>query len=144
MCASLPVIELVRWQQAAAELMQVRRLVFIEEQGIPESLEWDQWDGPAVHALARHEGSAVATGRLLPDGRIGRMAVVAAWRGRGLGQAVLQGLLAAAQARGLTEAVLSAQLRAMPFYVRAGFVAEGPVYDDAGIPHRSMRLRLTG
>lgn len=137
-----PVVDLVRWAEAASELMQVRRRVFIEEQGIPESLEWDEWDAPSTHALARGGGDAVATGRLLPDGRIGRMAVLAPWRGRGVGRAVLDRLVRAARHRGLGEVVLSAQVNAMPFYARAGFVAEGPVYDDAGIAHRTMRLRL--
>lgn len=136
------VVTLVSWEAAAADLMQVRRRVFIEEQGIPESLEWDQWDAPSLHALARHGEAPVATGRLLPEGRIGRMAVLAPWRGRGVGRAVLDHLVAEARARGLPEVVLSAQRRAMPFYAAAGFLAEGPEYDDAGIPHRTMRLRL--
>ncbi len=143
MHASAPlVVDLIRWEEAAAALMLVRRSVFIEEQGIPESLEWDEWDAPSLHALARQDSEPVATGRLLPDGRIGRMAVLAPWRGRGLGRSVLDRLGAAARARGLPEVVLSAQVRAMPFYARAGFVAESPDYDDAGIPHRTMRLRL--
>lgn len=142
--SSPPVVDLVRWEEAAGELIQVRRQVFIEEQGIPEALEWDQWDVLAWHALARCDGAGVATGRLLPDGRIGRMAVVATWRRRGVGRAVLRRLLAAARSQGLSEAVLSAQVHAMPFYAHAGFVAEGPEYCDAGIPHRTMRLRLRG
>jgi predicted GNAT family N-acyltransferase len=133
---------LVGWDEAAEPIARVRREVFIEEQGVPEALEWDEWDAPAVHALVLDGGEPVATGRLLPDGRIGRMAVVRAWRGRGLGAAVLHRLLALARARGLEEVVLSAQVQAMPFYAKAGFVAEGPGYDDAGIPHRTMRLRL--
>jgi hypothetical protein len=139
---SSPPVLLVRWEEAAEDLACVRRRVFIEEQRVPEALEWDEWDLPSLHALVRADGEPVATGRLLPDGRIGRMAVVPAWRGRGVGAAVLHRLVDEARARGLAEVVLSAQVQAMPFYARAGFVAEGPEYDDAGIAHRSMRLRL--
>lgn len=139
--SSLPVV-LLRWEEAAGDLARVRRRVFIEEQGVPEALEWDEWDAPSLHALVRDTGEPVATGRLLPDGRIGRMAVLPAWRGRGVGAAVLHRLIDAARARGVGEVVLSAQVQAMPFYAQAGFVAEGPEYDDAGIPHRTMRLRL--
>ena len=139
---SLPTVSLVRWQEAAEELALVRRRVFIEEQGVSEALEWDEWDAVSLHALVRDGGEPVATGRLLPDGRIGRMAVLSAWRGRGMGAAVLGRLLEAARARGAAEVVLSAQVHALPFYSRAGFVAEGPEYDDAGIAHRTMRLRL--
>lgn len=137
-----PGVLLVSWKDAADALAQVRRRVFIEEQSVPETLEWDEWDPVCLHALVRAGGEPVATGRLLPDGRIGRMAVVRPWRRRGLGRAVLEALLEQARARGLAEAILSAQLHAIPFYARAGFRAEGPEYDDAGIPHRTMRLRL--
>lgn len=135
-------VQLVTWDEAGEALAQVRRRVFIEEQSVPEALEWDEWDPICLHALVRAGDQPVATGRLLPDGRIGRMAVVRPWRQRGLGRAVLETLLEAARARGVTEAVLSAQLHAIPFYARAGFRAEGPEYDDAGIPHRTMRLSL--
>jgi predicted GNAT family N-acyltransferase len=137
-----PPVLLVRWEEAAEDLARVRRRVFIEEQRVPEALEWDEWDVPSLHALVRDGGEPVATGRLVPDGRIGRMAVLPAWRGRGVGAAVLDRLLDVARARGLTEVVLSAQVEAMPFYARAGFVAEGPEYDEVGIAHRSMRLSL--
>jgi predicted GNAT family N-acyltransferase len=82
----------------------------------------------------------LGTGRLLPDGHIGRMAVLRQARGAGVGSALLRALMQAARARGDREVMLSAQTHALPFYERFGFVAEGEAYDDAGIPHRVMRL----
>lgn len=121
----------------------LRLAVFVEEQHVPEHEEWDGQDERALHVLARTaDGRAVGTGRLLPDGRIGRMAVAQDWRRRGVGAALLRALLHAAHERGHHEAVLSSQVHAIPFYERFGFVAEGAEYDDAGIPHRTMRLSL--
>lgn len=121
----------------------LRLSVFVEEQKVPEHEEWDGQDENALHVLARDpQGEAIGTGRLLPDGRIGRMAVAAAWRGRGVGAAILRELIRQAHERGHHEAVLSSQTHAIGFYERFGFVAEGPEYDDAGIPHRTMRLAL--
>ncbi|MGE5171496.1 MAG: GNAT family N-acetyltransferase [Rudaea sp.] len=117
----------------------MRREVFVEEQGVPEALEWDAADAGALHALATDaSGHPIGCARLLPDGHIGRVAVRRPWRGRGVGTALLLRLLAAAQARGDRQAVLNAQVAAMPFYERHGFVASGAVFDEAGIPHRVM------
>jgi predicted GNAT family N-acyltransferase len=126
-----------------ASLRDIRRRVFIEEQRVPESLEWDEFDAVSLHSLAETEaGIAIATGRLLPDGHIGRMAVLPEWRRRGVGYAVLLALMAAARARGDQSVRLHAQVHALGFYRKAGFVADGPVFDDAGIPHRTMSCRL--
>lgn len=88
-------------------------------------------------------GSPIGCGRLLPEGKIGRMAVLPEWRNRGIGRAMLQTLLAAAREQGMTEVALSAQVSAIPFYEKAGFSVCSDVYLDAGIPHRDMLLRLT-
>lgn len=121
----------------------LRLAVFVEEQHVPEHEEWDGNDEQALHVLARDAaGVAIGTGRLLPDGRIGRMAVAKEWRARGVGAALLRELIRQAHERGHREAVLSSQAHAIPFYERFGFVAEGDEYDDAGIPHRTMRLSL--
>lgn len=134
---------LTDWAAAEAELFAVRRAVFIEEQGVPPDLEVDELDPTALHLLARDAaGRPIGTGRLAPDGRIGRMAVVREWRGRGVGGAILERLVAIARERGLEEVVAGAQIRALGFYERHGFRVEGPAYDDAGIPHRTMRRRL--
>lgn len=124
-------------------LASVRRTVFIEEQGVPEALEWDEHDATALHWLARlDDGTAVGCARLLPDGHIGRMAVLPGWRGQGIGRALLDAAVAAAQARGDRQVRLSAQLHALGFYQRAGFVACGSPYDEAGIPHQAMQKSL--
>lgn len=133
----------MNWRDESPRLSAVRRVVFVEEQHVPEDLEWDDADVDNVHALAlAADGTPVGTGRLLPDGHIGRMAVLASHRGRGVGAALLRALIDAARDRGHEVVELAAQLQAIGFYERFGFVVHGPVFDDAGIPHRTMTLRL--
>jgi len=134
-------IELGDWEAMQAQAVPVRYAVFVEEQKVPQAIELDDFDLLSLHALAvDRQGRVVGTGRLLPDGHIGRMAVLREARGRGVGSALLQALMQAARARGDREIALSAQRHAIPFYARFGFIAEGGEYDDAGIPHRRMRL----
>ena len=131
------------WAADRDLLQAVRRAVFVVEQAVPEALEWDEFDAVSRHALAvAPDGAAIGTARLLPDGHIGRVAVLASWRGCGVGRALLQHLLDAARRARLPEVKLNAQVRALGFYRRFGFVAEGEVFDDAGIEHRAMRLSL--
>jgi predicted GNAT family N-acyltransferase len=131
------------WARDAGDLAAVRRAVFIDEQGVPEALEWDEHDAVALHFLATTlDGTPIGCARLLPDGHIGRMAVLPAWRGHGVGRSLLAAVLNAAQARGHAELRLSAQTHAADFYLRAGFVTEGIEYEEAGIPHVAMRKRL--
>lgn len=128
-------------QQAA--LRTVRGEVFQREQGVPEELEWDDLDAVAVHVLARDTfGNAIGCGRLLPDGHIGRVAVLRHWRGKGVGTEIMQVLIALARERGHDELHLNAQTQAVPFYERIGFRAQGEEFLDAGIPHRHMHRRL--
>jgi len=137
-------ILLTDWAHDAARLSAVRRVVFIDEQGVPEALEWDEHDVPALHLLATaDDGAAIGCARLLPDGHLGRMAVLPAWRGRGVGRALLAAALSAAQARGTITLRLSAQTHAAGFYARAGFVAVGAGYEEAGIPHVAMQKNLS-
>lgn len=130
------------WRSLHKAAAAVRRAVFVVEQQIPESLEWDEFDALALHVVIEVDGVPAATGRLLPDGRIGRMAVRVDARGRGLGGRVLEHLVGHAARRGDARVTLSAQVHAIPFYARHGFVPEGEVYDDAGIPHRNMTREL--
>jgi predicted GNAT family N-acyltransferase len=138
-------VRIVSWQEAAPLLSQVRRAVFIEEQGVPEELEWDGADETAVHVLATDNGGQpIGTGRLLRHGErahIGRMAVTGEWRGRGIGSAMLEALLAEVERAGLAGASLNAQTYAVPFYERFGFMREGAEFLDAGIPHYRMTRR---
>lgn len=134
-------IELGDWTSTRALAEPVRYAVFVDEQKVPADIELDEFDPVSLHALAFDaEGRVLGTGRLLPDGHIGRMAVLRQARGIGVGSALLQALMQAARARGDREVLLSAQTHAIPFYGRFGFVAKGEEYDDAGIPHRMMRL----
>ena len=136
-------VRLVDWADGVDGLRAVRRTVFIEEQAIPEDMEWDEFDTVSRHAIAEDAtGRAVGCGRLLPDGHIGRLAVLRDWRGRGVGAALLVHLMDLARSRGHARAILEAQTRAMPFYARHGFAATGDEYLEAGIPHRTMTRTL--
>ena len=133
----------VEWSEARDELRAIRINVFVREQHVPEELEWDSIDEKCLHVLAKTaSGEAVGTGRLLPDGHIGRMAVLAHWRGRGVGGMVLAELIAAAVERGHAAVELNAQTHAIGFYRRFGFEVVSGEYLDAGIPHRNMRCSL--
>lgn len=124
----------------------LRRRVFIEEQNVPEADEMDDLDDQAIHLLAHEDGQPLGTARLIlkgDTGKIGRVAVLAQARGRGLGAALMLASLDALRARpGIRRAALSSQTHAIGFYEKLGFAAHGPVYDDAGIPHRDMSRDL--
>ncbi|MGH8743294.1 MAG: GNAT family N-acetyltransferase [Burkholderiales bacterium] len=133
----------VLWRDAQNELRRVREAVFIFEQNVPVELEWDGLDPDARHVLAQSRGgAAIGTARLLPDGHIGRMAVLKEWRGLGVGSALLQALLQMAKSGGMSKVFLNSQTRATAFYSRYGFEAEGGEFMDAGIPHVKMILQL--
>lgn len=138
----LSVVEL-DWTAARAEAAALRYRVFVIEQAVPEALELDDQDPVSLHVLARCAGTAVATGRLTPGGKIGRLAVMAGYRGRGIGAAVLDALIGAASRRGADRVYLDAQLAAEGFYRRVGFRAAGEAFLDAGILHRRMTLALS-
>ena len=131
------------WEQAQPTAGPLRFAIFVGEQNVPPGIELDDMDANCVHAVAFDvDGKAIGTGRLLPDGHIGRMAVVKEWRRRGIGAEILEALTGEARKRGHAEVVLSAQLQAMEFYRSFGFAAEGKVYEDAGILHQQMRKKL--
>lgn len=138
-------VAMVEWahDEARAALLDLRDTVFMQEQKVPEARERDGLDDSCLHVLARDErGQPIGCGRLTPQRKIGRMAVLRDWRGQGVGAAMLRELLARARGMGWKEVGLDAQTSAIGFYERDGFVAYGEVFDDAGMPHRSMRLDL--
>jgi predicted GNAT family N-acyltransferase len=135
-------VRLGSWNELSAQASPIRFTVFVDEQKVPVELELDEFDPLSCHALALAGDEAIGTGRLLPDGHIGRMAVLAGWRGRGVGALLLQALIDEAQRRGMTRVVLNAQTHALGFYARFGFVPEGEEYEEAGLPHRTMSRRL--
>jgi predicted GNAT family N-acyltransferase len=130
------------WENDQPALREIREQVFVIEQSVPHEMEWDESDSVSCHVLAEAGGRCIGTGRLLPDGHIGRMAVLPEWREQGVGSALLQTLLDLARAAGHERAILNAQVQAMPFYRRFGFVADGAEYLEAGIPHVAMSRRL--
>ncbi|APZ42396.1 GNAT family N-acetyltransferase [Acidihalobacter ferrooxydans] len=136
-------VRLVAWQDHATQLTHVRQTVFVDEQGVPPELELDEHDSDALHALAEdNDGHPIGAGRLLPDGHIGRLAVLAAWRGHRVGRALLDVLVEAAARRGYAEAILNAQIQALDFYRRAGFSVTSEPFMEAGIAHQEMRKPL--
>jgi predicted GNAT family N-acyltransferase len=132
------------WQHDVDKIRRIRTAVFVVEQAVPPALEWDGLDELCTHVLAEDQKrDAVGTGRLHPSGKIGRMAVLPQWRGQGVGAAILRYLVDDARDRGYKEVYLHGQTRVLGFYARFGFVPEGAEFDEAGIPHRLMRLTLT-
>ncbi len=130
------------WSALGASARQVRETVFVEEQNAAPGLEFDGADAAALHVVARDShGTAIGTGRLLTDGRLDRVAVLARWRGKGVGRGVLERLLEEADRQGLGHPVLQAATQLSGFYRRFGFVEEGPEFMAAGIPHRAMVKR---
>lgn len=126
-------------------LRAVREAVFVEEQRVPRTLELDPMDPLCTHVLARDaQGQPIGTGRLTPERRIGRMAVLPTWRGQGVGAAMLEALTGLARMRGLDQLELHAQLSALPFYARHGYLPVGPQFMEAGIAHQSMHRKLAG
>lgn len=124
-------------------LRAVREVVFVQGQGVPVELELDALDPRCRHVLARDpDGLPIGTARLTPEGRIGRMAVLAGWRGQGVGSALLHALLRLAREQGVARVVLHAQVDALGFYLRHGFEAVGERFAEAGIEHQAMQLRF--
>jgi predicted GNAT family N-acyltransferase len=139
-------IKVDSWILLSADASQVRVEVFVKEQGIAADLEWDALDAQVTHAVVYdHDQQPIATGRLIaptmPEGpaKIGRMAVLKAFRGQGVGSQVLQALMIEATKWGYQQIELSAQAHAAAFYAQHGFAAEGVPYDDVGIAHVTMR-----
>jgi YbgC/YbaW family acyl-CoA thioester hydrolase len=139
------------WQTLGQDASQVRTEVFVEEQGVPLQMEWDEQDATAVHAVVYNQlGMPLATGRLLVAGaehgaqvgQIGRMAAKRVLRGTHLGSTVLGALVQQAQARGDRQVILHAQRSAAAFYAKAGFTEHGEPFEEVGIPHLPMAKLL--
>lgn len=131
------------WEADLAALRAVREQVFLVEQQIPPGEEWDALDAKSHHVLARdREGRPIGTGRLTPQHMIGRMAVLAEWRGKGVGEAIMHVLLEQARALRYPLVDLHAQSHAIAFYAKLGFASYGDEFDECGIAHRMMRMTL--
>jgi len=136
-------LQLYDWDEAMPLARPLREQVFVIEQKVPIELEWDEFDTVSRHAIAFNStGAAIGAGRLLPDGHLGRMAVLPEWRGKGVGRLILNKLIAEAQRRGQRQLTLHAQTQAIGFYRASGFVIEGDEFMEAGIPHVKMTRTL--
>ncbi|MEO1853860.1 GNAT family N-acetyltransferase [Chromohalobacter sp.] len=128
------------WATLGEACSAIRKTVFIEEQQVPQDEEWDGRDPRCLHVLLRVEGRPMGTARLLPDGYIGRVAILREGRGQGLGLRLMEAVMEKARQQGHDAVHLDAQTYAIPFYERLGFVAHGETFLDANIPHRHMSL----
>lgn len=131
-------IRVADWKTDHAALRRIREAVFIAEQAVPPELEWDADDATAVHFLALEGEYPMGTARLLPDGHIGRVAVLKDWRGLKVGDKLIRAVITEAEERGLKQQMLSAQVHARAFYERFGFEVVSGEFLDAGIPHVDM------
>ncbi|MFD1008703.1 GNAT family N-acetyltransferase [Oceanisphaera ostreae] len=136
-------IQLVAYDTAHSPYIRaIREAVFMQEQGVSPELEFDGLDASAMHVLAVVDGEYVGTGRMQDDGHIGRIAILADFRGLGLGAKVVQALVAEATRLGYPRVYLGAQTHAVDFYAKLGFTPYGDEFMDAGIPHMSMEKSL--
>jgi predicted GNAT family N-acyltransferase len=136
-------VSLVCWHDGEPLLKAIRTSVFIQEQGVPEELEWDKNDATCRHALALTlQGEAIGCGRIFSNGHIGRIAVLSQWREKKVGTAIVEALLDYAAAHDYPQVDVDAQTHAAPFYQRFDFVEQGEVFMDAGLPHIKMLLKL--
>jgi predicted GNAT family N-acyltransferase len=132
-------IAITDWQHDQDALSDIRRRVFIEEQHVPEEMEWDGEDNDAIHFIARdHDNRALGCVRLLPSGQISRLSVLEAARNQGIGKALVGAAETEARRRGMSEVFLHAQTQATHFYESEGFTVTGGIFLEAGIPHRQM------
>lgn len=133
----------VSWQDMEPHLRHIRAKVFIEEQNVPIELEWEDEDVDCIHLLVKKDDNYIATARLLNTGQIGRMAVLRPFRRCGVGSAMLKKILSIAYSMNMKTVFLNAQVDAILFYKQHGFIEQGDVFDDAGIPHINMVMSLT-
>ena len=138
----------IHWTRAAQEVqgaVAVRKQVFCVEQGVPLEEELDGRDDEALHLVAAEDGRVIGTLRLLLDGaqaKVGRVAVLSDWRRQGIALEMLELAIAQARERGCTRASLASQTYAIPLYEQAGFAVDSDIFEEAGMPHVWMRMRL--
>ena len=121
----------------------IRLRVFVREQGVPVEIETDRDDKRALHFLALKAGKAVGTARVVMHHRsakVGRMAVLKSYRGKGVGTRLLKQAIVTAKRHGAQKIYLHAQVPVIAFYEALAFRCVGPVFTEAGIPHRKMIL----
>ena len=137
-------VKAVPWASASEAIRKIRDCVFVQEQSVPLELEWDECDESAIHFLLykRQETEAIGTARLLATGQIGRIAVLSPYRRLGGGQVLLKAAISESIKRDYPRVFMHAQEYLVPWYAREGFVCEGGIFEEAGIPHQAMYLQL--
>lgn len=136
-------VEITTFQACEEDIRYLRDSVFGEEQGVSRALDWDGKDNTCTQVLVRnHEGDPIGTGRMLTDGKIGRLAVLKQWRGKGVGGEMLIALINEAKKKRFDQTYLHAQTHAIEFYRKFDFNAEGPEFEEAGIKHVKMIRHL--
>ena len=136
------VVVTAHWSEDSDELIRLRSRVFVEEQNVPVSLEMDGRDIECQHVKALIGNVFIGTGRLLPNGVIGRMCVLGEYRNQGIGTMMLKNLVQQAIDIGHQKVLLNSQSNAIPFYQKFGFSIDSEEFIEAGIPHRRMVLNL--
>jgi len=134
--------KIVKYNDCFEKIKSIREEVFIKEQNVPEELEIDGLDPEAIHSIAFDDNTEIGTGRMFPDGHIGRIAVKKHYRGRGLGKIIMESLIEVARVNKIPEVWLSSQYHAKGFYEKLGFIKIGEVYKEAGIDHIKMKKKL--
>jgi len=132
------IIRIAYWEKDRAALQKIRREVFINEQQVPEEMEWDEFDDSSTHFLCTLENKVIATARLKADGQIGRMAVLQDYRSLGYGNKLLVFVIQTAHDKNFKKLYLHAQINAIPLYEKQGFSACSDIFYEANIPHREM------
>jgi predicted GNAT family N-acyltransferase len=138
-------LSITNWKEAQSLVKPLRYQVFVVEQSVPEEMEWDEFDEIALHAVVTADNQTIGTGRLILDGhiaKIGRMAVQSSRRNQGIGKSILNALIQTAKEKGAQECILHAQTHAIAFYAKADFKSRGPIFDEAGIDHIEMCLKI--
>jgi predicted GNAT family N-acyltransferase len=136
-------IKLVSYAASEGDIRHIRNTVFGQEQQIPRELDWDGNDPACLHVVATDsKGNTIGTGRILADGKIGRLAVLKRWRSQGVGARMLEALVDFARSRDLGKVYLHAQAHAVPYYEKSGFKKEGDEFIEAGIRHIKMVRRV--
>jgi len=131
-------VRMTSWEKDKLALQLIRREVFINEQQVPEALEWDEFDDSSLHFICTLENKVIATARLKPDGKIGRMAVLQDYRNLGYGNKLLIFVIQTARDKNIKNLYLHAQVSAIPFYEKQGFSVCSDIFYEANIPHREM------
>ncbi|MCP4235897.1 MAG: GNAT family N-acetyltransferase [Aestuariibacter sp.] len=135
------IVEAASWAEHKETLIELRSQVFVDEQKVPPSIEIDGLDPQCKHVKATADGMVIGTGRLLPDGHIGRMCIHKDYRQHGIGSLLLKNLVEQALSANYPHIALNSQSYAVPFYEKNGFVVDSEEFMDAGIPHRHMSFK---